>query len=69
MIEMVRHCPDCGRDTLFEQYHTEPDRCPDSLDGCCPEWFCAACGAALIIAGVSLEYDWAGVADVRGRVA
>jgi len=69
VIEMIRHCPDCGRDMLFEQHHAEPGRCPDAPDGYCQEWLCTACGAALIIGCTSFEYDWADVADLRGRVA
>ena len=48
MVEMIRYCPDCGWDRLFEQHHAAGD-CPDDPDGCCGEWSCTGCGAALLI--------------------
>jgi hypothetical protein len=50
MTEMTRYCPDCGRDTAFEQPHAGPGSCPDWPDGECPEWCCIECGAALLTA-------------------
>lgn len=47
MTQTTWHCPDCGRDRLFEQHHAAGD-CPDSADGECPEWACTECGAALL---------------------
>jgi hypothetical protein len=49
MIDMVRDCPDCGTPRTFSQRHDEPERCPDSADGRCPEWFCAGCGSGLLV--------------------
>ena len=49
MSQMIRFCPECGDDRLFESYHGEPGGCPDSPDGDCPEWGCVACGTALLI--------------------
>jgi hypothetical protein len=48
LARMVRNCPDCGPDRLFERHHAEPGGCPDSPDGQCPEWSCTACGTALL---------------------
>jgi len=48
MTEMTWYCPECGRDRLFEQHH-EAGNCPDAVDGDCPEWACAGCGAALLV--------------------
>jgi hypothetical protein len=48
MVEMIRHCPDCGQDRTFEQPHPQGGECPDSPDGYCPEWLCTDCGAALL---------------------
>lgn len=61
MAQLVRHCPDCCRDRPFEQLHDRA--CPDTPDGECPEWMCAACGAALLIrvpvlAGAALAGAW-----------
>ena len=49
MSQMIRFCPECGGNRLFEQYHGEPGGCPDSPGGDCPEWGCATCGTALFI--------------------
>jgi hypothetical protein len=69
MIEMIRHCPDCGSDQPFEQHHAEPARCPDSADGYCPEWSCTACGAALLVGFIPFIYESGGVTELHGRVA
>jgi hypothetical protein len=49
MVEMIRFCPDCGRNRLFEQHHVAAGVCPDSPDGWCPELCCTDCGAALLV--------------------
>lgn len=69
MIEMIRHCPDCGSDQPFEQYHAEPERCPDSPDGYCPEWSCTDCGAALLVGFPQFAGQSAGITELHGRVA
>ena len=74
MTQMVRQCPDCGPDRLFEQHHPEPSGCPDSPDGQCPEWSCTACGAALLIdfalhAGEAHAGESGRVPNLRDRVA
>jgi hypothetical protein len=69
MVEMVRHCPDCGSDRQFEQHHPDQGGCPDSRDGYCPEWSCTACGAGLLIGFIPFLYESAGIADRHVRVA
>jgi hypothetical protein len=71
MVEMTRYCPDCGRDRLFEQHHTAAGSCPDSADGCCPEWLCTDCGAALLIGLAACPADVAQAPDLQSgrRVA
>jgi len=49
MVETIRHCGDCGRERLFQQHHPVAGSCPDSPDGCCAEWYCTGCGAAMLI--------------------
>jgi hypothetical protein len=46
MSPTFRRCEDCGGERPFEQPH-ETGSCPDSPDGCCPEWSCTECGTAL----------------------
>jgi hypothetical protein len=69
---MVRFCPECAEDRLFEQYHGVPGDCPDTADGGCPEWGCTACGTALFV-GLAADRiaraARAGVAELPGRVA
>jgi hypothetical protein len=67
--EMIRFCPECGGDRLFEQYHGEPGGCPDSPDGDCPEWGCAACGTALFVGLLAGTGTPASAAELPGCVA
>ncbi len=64
MTDIIRRCPDCGSAHTLGQHHGSADRCPDTADLNCPEWYCQRCGAALLIGDVP-----AGAAAVRGRVA
>lgn len=68
MIQMIRHCPDCGWDRLFEPYHAAVS-CPDSADGDCLEWSCTSCGAALLIGFHPHLRDTAGTPEWRDRAA
>jgi hypothetical protein len=68
MIQVIRHCPDCGRDRLVEQYHP-PGACPDSADGECPEWYCTECGTALLTGLAFGRDDAAEAPELRDRVA
>jgi hypothetical protein len=54
MTEIIRHCPDCARSRLFSQHHVLAERCPDSADQSCPEWYCVSCGATLLIGAVAV---------------
>ena len=49
MIDEFRECPGCGSKRQFVQVHPRQARCPDSRGENCPEWFCTACGAALLV--------------------
>lgn len=80
MTQKFRDCPDCGSMREFAQLHPQPQSCPDTADGRCPEWFCTGCGAAFLIgmlpashgvpAGRSLASAGAGsAAGLRDRVA
>jgi hypothetical protein len=69
MIQVIRHCPGCGWDRLFEQYHATAGGCPDSPDGDCPEWFCTDCGTALLIGFDSSPRYPAVALELRDRVA
>jgi len=65
MTQPLGNCPGCGTDEPFVQVH--PAECPD-VDGECPEWACAACGAGVIMgtipgvpaAAEPARVEWAG---------
>ncbi len=64
-----RRCPDCGGDRQFEQHHGPAGWCPDTLDRHCPEWYCLACGAALLIGGVPTVAEAVALTGVAGHPA
>ena len=49
MTQPLDNCPGCAADEPFVQVH--PGACPD-VDGECPEWACAVCGAGVIMGTV-----------------
>jgi hypothetical protein len=69
MIQVIRDCPECASDRLFEQYHAAAGNCPDSPDGDCPEWSCTDCGAAVLIGLNSTERYAAEALELRDLVA
>jgi hypothetical protein len=69
MTDIIRHCPDCGRDRSLEQHHGTGRWCPDAAGSDCPEWYCAGCGAALLIGVNPLSPELAAGAELRDRVA
>ena len=69
MAEIIRHCPDCGLDRSTTQHHGLANRCPDSPDLCCPEWYCVNCGAALLIGDIPAIRPPTWTANRRDRVA
>jgi hypothetical protein len=68
MVETIQYCPDCSRDRLFEPQHATGS-CPDEPDGCCAEWSCTECGAALLIGFMSGLADEARAWQPDRRVA
>jgi hypothetical protein len=69
MSDIIRHCPDCGRDCSLEQHHRIAAWCPDTADGYCPEWFCQFCGAALLIGDIPIAREPVLPVAIRDRVA
>jgi hypothetical protein len=69
MVETIRYCPDCGWDRPFEQPHPVVGTCPDTPDGCCAEWSCTGCRAALLIGFTSQVADTAYARQPASRVA
>jgi hypothetical protein len=69
MTEIIRYCPDCGRDRPYAQHHPAPSCCQDTADGYCVEWYCVTCGAAVILGGVPAHFELPEPVRVRDRVA
>jgi len=69
MSEIIRRCPDCGQDRAFAQHHGEPARCPDAVDGDCPEWYCLVCGATVLTGEVPVLLRPRAAVARRDRVA
>jgi len=70
MTEIIRYCPDCGRNRRYAQLHSAPSYCQDTPGGYCAEWFCVTCGAAVILGGVPIPFKLPEpVRAVRDRVA
>jgi hypothetical protein len=69
MVETIRYCPDCGWKWSFEQPHPLVGTCRDAPDGCCAEWFCTGCGAAMLIGFTSDPTDTAFARQPASRVA
>lgn len=69
MSDIIRHCPDCGRDSPLEQHHRIAAWCPDAAGEYCPEWYCQSCGAALLIGEIPVPPARARSAAIRDRVA
>jgi hypothetical protein len=69
MIEMTRHCPDCGQDQPFERHHPQGGDCADDADGYCPEWFCLSCDAGVLIGCLSCQREPARAERPRRLVA
>ncbi len=69
MTEIIRHCPDCGRDRSISQHHSVAGRCPDSAGLGCPEWYCVTCGAGLLIGQIPTTLQPVFGVGIRDRVA
>lgn len=68
MTDIVRDCPGCGSAREFSQIHGGSGGCPDSRDGCCPEWFCTACGTAVLVAVPPARDRTAAARSAAGRL-
>jgi hypothetical protein len=69
MVETIRYCPDCGWGRTFEQPHPLVGACPDAPDGCCAEWSCTGCGAAMLIGFTWYPADTVYARQPASRVA
>ena len=49
MNQISSYCLDCRDIKTFTQAHPNPGACLDGSEGICPEWYCMACGAAVLL--------------------
>jgi hypothetical protein len=63
------YCPDCRETVTLAQVHPDPGGCFDAAGGFCPEWFCIACGAAIVLSTAPGPRQPPGAAELTGRAA
>ena len=69
MNQIDAYCPDCRETGTFAQVHSHPGRCLDASDGICPEWYCIACGAAVLLGILPAQQQPLSMAELTGRAA
>lgn len=69
MNQMDSYCPDCTGTRVFAQVHPDPGTCSDAPDGMCPEWYCIACGAAVLLSILTVHRQPLSMAELTGRAA
>lgn len=47
--QISSYCLDCRDIKAFAQAHPHPGTGLDGSEGICPEWYCMACGAAVLL--------------------
>jgi hypothetical protein len=67
--QMDGYCPDCGETRAFAQVHPDPGSCSEASGGICPEWYCIACGAALLLGTIPAPWQPLSTAELTGRAA
>jgi hypothetical protein len=63
------YCPDCRDARTFAQVHPDGGHCFDGFDGICPEWYCMACGAAVLLGTVPGPGQSLSAAELTRRAA
>ncbi len=69
MNQIDAYCPDCRETGTFAQVHSGQGRCLDASDGICPEWYCIACGAAVLLGILPAQQQPLSMAELTGRAA
>jgi hypothetical protein len=67
--QISSYCADCRDIRAFTQVHPGPESCFDGSDGICPEWYCVACGAAVLLSTLPAPGRSPGAAELTGRAA
>lgn len=69
MNQIGSYCPDCRGTGSFVQVHPDPGTCSEAFDGICPEWYCIACGAAVLLRVLPAPRQPLSIAELTGRAA
>lgn len=69
MDQIDGYCPDCRGTGAFAQVHPDPGRCCEAFDGICPEWYCIACGAGVLLSILPASRQPLSTAELTGRAA
>lgn len=69
MNQMDGYCPDCRETGALAQVHPDPGTCFGASGGICPEWYCIACGAALLLGTSPAPGQPLSTAELTGRAA
>ena len=69
MNQMDDYCPDCRETGALAQLHPDPGTCFDTSDGICQEWYCIACGAALLRSTIPAPRQPLSAAELTRRAA
>ena len=69
MNQISSYGTDCQDLRAFAQVHPDPGRCFDGSDGICPEWYCMACDAAVLLSILPAPGQALGTAELTGRAA
>ena len=69
MNQISSYCLDCQDIKAFAQVHPIPGSCLDGSEGICPEWYCMACGAAVLLSTVPAPGQPLAAAELTGRAA
>jgi hypothetical protein len=67
--QISSYCADCRDIKTFAQVHPGPESCIDGSGGICPEWYCVACGAAVLLSVLPAPGHSPGMAELTGRAA
>ena len=69
MNQIDGYCPECRETGAFARVHPDPGSCCDAFDGICPEWYCIACGAAVLLSILPAHQQPLSMAQGTGRAA
>jgi hypothetical protein len=67
--QISSYCPDCRDIRTLTQVHPDPESCFDGSDGICPEWYCMACAAAVLLSLLPAPGPGLSTAERTGRAA